>query len=439
QPPTGLAELTPASTDGKGQSFTTSVPAFAVIRDPSFGNPDKFFLFIGSGPTAPDFTGLKGTAVTSAAPLRLFSYDLGCVSGEVPRPADCGADTITPLTVMGGNTELDFSNVGGLGKGAKSFAGDLIASDFNLNDKAEAVYFGSVRDEGGAAPIEFKGSLWKLAMNENPDPTTWKPEMMFDVGLPVLARPTIGLNDRSAPEVYIGTGRLLSKDDLSTVDQQLIAGMIDPELLPAGDPQSPFTLPLTKADLENVTNVQVCADLTSVLCIYNTVTGDPSGATTYDELQMLFNEAPPTGKAGFYRNLSAPGASPAERVVSAQALLGGVLITNAFTPGMSICNNVGTAEEFALNYKSGSGDPSLASATNGFGFGKNPVTGFANTSVSLGAGLPASPSLHVGTGTGDNGVTACTQTSTGAIICQKIDVLGKVLSGELSWREPLDQ
>lgn len=449
QPPVVLAELTPASTDGNGQSFTTSVPAFAVMRNPSSGNPDKFFMFLGSGPTAPANDGLKGTAVTSTAPLRLYAYDLGCLTGVVS--SGCGTPSNSaPIK------SFDFSN-GGVVTGAKnSFAGDLIASDFNLNDQAESVYFGSVRDpQNGSSPIEFQGSLWKLALNENTDPTTWKPELMYDTARPIVARPTLSLNARGAPQVFVGTGRLLAKDDLTTTGQQQILGIIDPELLPVGDVQSAFALPLKPGDLENVTNVQVCGDINNKLCTYGAVTGDPSGATTFAQLQMLFNEAPAIGgKAGFYLNLTVPpgpkvivksdgtqdsmAVGGAERVVSAQSLLGGVLISNTFIPGVGICNNVGNAVEYALNYQSGTGDPGFVSATGTSGFGKD-AGGNVITASNLGAGLPASPSLHVGTGTGNREVTACTQTSTGAIICEKINALKGVLSGEVSWREPLDQ
>ena len=444
QPPTVLAELHPGSDDGHGQSFTSSVPAFAVMRNPSAGTPNNFFMFIGSGPTGANGINPGGVspAVTSTAPLRVFAYDLGCITGLKKAPDGCGATDTTPLTVTGSKTEFDLSNVGGTSKGTASFAGDLIASDFNLNGRAESVYFGSVRDPGTTAPVDFGGSLWKIRLGENTDPTTWTPELVYDVDKPIAARPTIGLNNRGAPEVYAGTGRVFSKDDLATTGKQQILGMIDPELLPSGDAQGDFALPLVAANLEDVTKVTVCADITNALCTYEAVTGDPSGKTTFADFYFLFDKSKADGgKAGFSYDLSAPGTSPAERVVSAQALLGGVLITNTFIPGVSICNNVGTATEFAMNYKTGSADPNLAQAKagSGFGFGFNKTTGVANISTSLGAGLPAAPSLHVGTGTGTHGITACTQTSTGAVICQKIATLGTVLSAELSWREPLDQ
>lgn len=433
QPPTVLAELHPASDDGDGQSFTTSVPAFAVMRNPSSGTPNKFFLFIGSGPTGADNSGVS-SAVTSTAPLRLYAYDMGCFTGQ-----SGGCSATAPIR------SFDLSNAGAVGEAKNSFAGDLIASDFDLDAQAEAVYFGSVRDPGkGGSPVEFEGSLWKLALDENTDQATWKTELMYDAQKPVLARPTIALNNRGAPEVYIGTGRLLSKDDLSTTTQQQIVGMIDPDpgVLPAGDAQSDFTLPFNKngSDFEDVTNVMVCGDTTGKLCTLNTVTGDPSGAKTFSDLEILFDKSKANGgKAGFFLNLTAPGTSPAERVVSAQALLGGILITNAFTPGMGVCNNVGTGVEFAMNYRTGTGDPSfIPSDGSGTGFGMN-AGGMVNVSTSLGAGLPASPSLHVGTGTGNRELTACTQTSTGTIICEKISTLSGVLSREVSWREPLDQ
>lgn len=445
QPPTVLAELHPASDDGNGQSFTSSVPAFAVMRNPSSGTPNQFFMFIGSGPTGANGVNPAGVsaAVTSTAPMRVYAYDLGCLTNQTTKPTDCGATAVTPLTLAGSKTSFDFTNVGGTGMGAKSFAGDLIASDFDLNARAEAVYLGSMQDPGtGKTPIEFSGSLWKINLAENTDPTTWKAELMSNVGKPISIRPTLGLTSIGSPEVYIGTGRLFSKNDLSTIGQQQILGMIDPEELPGGTVQTGFGLPISVAgDLENVSNVAVCGDTTNTLCTYGTVTGDPSGATTFDQFEQMFNSAktatPIAGKAGFVYNLIAPGTSPAQRVVSAQALLGGVLITNAFTPGVSICNNVGIAMEFVMNYQTGSGDPAFSTST-GAGFGLD-ANGNVSVSASLGAGLPAAPSLHVGTGTGEHELTACTQTSTGAIICQKITTLSSVLSKELSWREPLDQ
>ncbi|MBS0430799.1 MAG: hypothetical protein JSS21_00110, partial [Proteobacteria bacterium] len=162
QPPKVLAELTPASTDGYGQSFTTSVPAFAVMRNPSSGTPNRFFMFIGSGPTGANGANPAGVsvAVTSTAPMRVFAYDLGCMTNQSTKPSDCGATSTTPLQVGASKAaSFDFTNVGGTNLGAKSFAGDMIASDFDLNARSEALYFGSMQAPATAIPpIEFSGS-----------------------------------------------------------------------------------------------------------------------------------------------------------------------------------------------------------------------------------------------------------------------------------------
>ncbi|HEY3520944.1 MAG TPA: hypothetical protein VGK80_07875, partial [Rhodanobacteraceae bacterium] len=74
-------------------------------------------------------------------------------------------------------------------------------------------------------------------------------------------------------------------------------------------------------------------------------------------------------------------------------------------------------------------------------FGVDETTGVASVSTDLGAGVPSAPSLHAGAPDQNNShtITACTQTSTGAIICQKVTSLLSVTSGEISWRQPLDQ
>ncbi|MGN6312548.1 MAG: pilus assembly protein [Rhodanobacteraceae bacterium] len=469
QAPTVLAELSPASTSadstttGLGvQSYTTSEPAFAVEGEGT--SSPRFFMFIGSGPTqaAP-----QGTAVTSTQPLRVYAYDLACFAGT---GTGCPTNPSTPLTLGvnsdGSNkTTFDLSNGGADAHGKNSFAGDLIASDFNLDGNAEAVYFGSVRDDRTDSPRNYSGSLWKISLNGSSDPTQWSAQLMYDPQAPITARPTLGLNSRGAPMVYGGTGRVLDGSDLETNGQQYIFGMIDPYLLPSGDPQSDFaTSPapspmIAASNLLDITNIGVCVQVVAGSCstqgaLVNSQSGSttPSGASTvpsdvtnFTELQALFScpQTPPAtgstcgsdaGKAGFVYDLSAPTGKPSERVISAQALLGGVLVTNTYTPDISSCVALGTGQEYAQDFETGTANPAATM------LGVN-ANGTGITSVSLGPGLPSAPSLHAGAGSQSNSkaVTACTQTSTGAIICQKVASIYPVTSGEVSWREPLDQ
>jgi type IV pilus assembly protein PilY1 len=406
-------------------TYTSSIPAAAIFRDNTTGSPNKFFLFTGSGTTDNGGVGKTegGNAVASTS-LKIRAYDLEDLTATL---RSATPEKIFDLTSIGGTTD-------NATPGAKSFAGDLIASDYNLDGRSEGVYFGSVQDKGANG---FGGSLWKLSFMTDglpdPDPDNWTPQRVIsDLELPITIRPTVGRNDRGAPMVFFGTGRAYTKSDLASTAQQKIVGLIDTSLLSSSDQQYKL-LPLAMADLLDVTGVDVFTD--------NSVSGGGSDAdgnsiNTFNKLLGSFDTAT---RLGWYQDLTAPTSStdktPAERVVSAQSLLGGVLLTTTFFPGIDTCTDVGRGVLYGLNYKSGTASP-----TEQF-FGTTNVGGkqAVNKSTDMGPGLPAPPSLHVGEGTGKSKVTACVQTSTGAIICKEITTLKSVLSSEVSWHEPLDK
>ncbi|MGE7138322.1 pilus assembly protein [Luteibacter sp. NPDC031894] len=403
--PRVLAELTFPGTR------TTSQPAMAVIRDVPTGDPNQFYLAIGSGPT-------DAGRVGSSANLRVKIYNMKDLTAATP--------TVSPTTIdLGAGDDA----------GKKSFAGDLIASDFNLDGKAEAIYFGSVYDRG---TNEFGGHFWKIAINGEPDVTKWGTAAgtgrMLNMGstdapdgMPVTIRPTLARNERGAPMAFFGTGRLFTTADKTTAGQQRIYGLIDTSLLTSDDPQAKTTVAL--GNLVDVTNLNIFSDK-SVTGVPTDSTLIPKDTNTFDALSSVFDS--PT-VAGWYRNLQVNGTNPSERVVSAQALLGGLLLTTTYVPGTSICTGLGNAYLVASNYKTGTADPGAAVFGTGTGGRINDATG-------LGQGLPAPPSLHAGSaGESNNGskkVTACTQTSTGAIVCKDVATLKPVTSGETSWREP---
>ena len=401
--PTVLAEITLPGTR------TTSIPAVVAVRDVTSGTPNKFFVAIGSGPTDPK-------RVASSAPLKVTVYDSATLAAAT--------HSVTPVRVFDLSATSDKAN--------KSLAGDLIASDFNLDGLAESLYFGSVHDNGSD---NFGGHFWKIAVNGNQNVATWTPSLMLDMtdgtvapdGLPVTIRPTLARNNRGAPMVFFGTGRLYDSNDKATSKQQRIFGLVDTSLLVAGDPQ--FGTADAMGNLINVTNIGV---FNSVGHAVNGIAGsglDSSSVTNFEALESAFDKA---GVAGWFLNLSTFGTNPSERVVSSQTLLGGILLTTTYIPGTSICTGLGTAALFGLNYATGTGNPDVGL------FGS--TNGKVNTSLDLGQGLPAPPSLHVGNTTDSNGqkkVTACVQTSTGAIVCKDVATLNSVTSGEASWREPV--
>jgi type IV pilus assembly protein PilY1 len=398
-PPVLLAEI------GFPGTRALSTPAVAMIRDVTTGSPNRFYLAVGSGPTDP-------SRVASAQNLRVNIYDVATL-----------VSTHSPVALQ------SFDLGSGVADGQKSFAGDLIASDYNLDGKAEGIYFGSVRDTG---TDEFGGEFWKVTINGEPDPSKWTAGEMLNLGgtsgMPVTVRPTLGRNSRGAPMVFFGTGRLYTTKDKATSGQQRIYGIIDTSLLTPDDPQAKTVL--GQDTLADVTDIDVHTNQA-----VNGVPEDgliPAGTSTFSALESVFDDPK---VAGWFRNLEQGGTNPAERVVSAQSLLGGLLLTATYVPGTSICTGLGTSNLFGLNYKTGTADPGGFMGTGG---SDNTL---ANPSIALGQGLPAPPSLHAGdTGNDRNGskkVTACTQTSTGAIICKDVVTLDPVTSGETSWREPL--
>nr|MDJ0871901.1 hypothetical protein [Gammaproteobacteria bacterium] len=114
---------------------------------------------------------------------------------------------------------------------------------------------------------------------------------------------------------------------------------------------------------------------------------------------------------------------------------GGILLTPAFTPNPDLCGAEGTSALYGLYYKTGTATQfpvfgKKSCGTCGWGSVEESVS-----SISLGAGLASTPSVHVGEGMGDKQVTVIEQTSTGAIVVEQASTVGRVKSGEMSWRE----
>ncbi len=378
-------------------TYTSSVPAVAMFRPKNQTNPDpsKFFLFTGSGTTDNGGVGkVEGGSAASTVSVKIRSYDLASVGTAVPART------------------LDFVNTGSTGAGDTSFAGDLIASDFDLDGVAESLYFGSVK--GAAAP--FGGSVWAIDFGGSVKPTDWtRRSVISGLDRPVSVRPTLGINDAMQKMVFFGTGRAYTKGDMADTQRQRVVGVVD------------STTAATYTGLFDVTNVVVDTS--------GNVTGlgsDSTIKTTFD-LQNSIG----SGRGWTYQlsNTSGTTTIPSERVISAQALSAGVLLTTSYIPGTDTCTDQGDGFLYGMNYRTGSPDPALVSFLGTVSSTSNKL----NRNVSLGAGLPSQPSLHRG-GTGEGGkdkLRVCVQTSSGAIICYDVKGLQGVNSGEISWREPL--
>ncbi|MGN6329266.1 MAG: pilus assembly protein [Rhodanobacter sp.] len=439
QPPTVLGEITMGT-------YTTAAPAFSVHREAD--GKLHYLLTIGSGPVdngGPNgSSGDKPVAAANGSKLEVRVYDL----------ADIVAKKSAAVATL--STGPD-----------NSFAGDMVASDFDLNNSSEAVYFGVVTNPSdpdlSKATGVFGGGLWKLDMNTAPadedgnaatvpdtsDPGTWKLEQVIDTEQPVTIRPTLALDPTGRAMVYFGTGRSFTTNDDSGssyqgVQQQYIYGVSDNSLLSwlsSDCKEMPATGPLFDAS-----TIEVAADDNSISGLPEDVDA-LKDATTLDALAgVLTSIDKDTGcyaYSGWKMKLAAGDRSasvqqPSERIVSSQVLYNGILLTPSYIPAnlaartaakQSECNPVpvpGTSNLYGMNYVTGTADPSLAKTFGSSG-------GNISRKVGLGSGKASSPVLHVGNGK----VTAAFGISGGTKL-QQIGALGAASNGEISWREPMD-
>jgi type IV pilus assembly protein PilY1 len=444
QPPVVLGEITTGT-------FTTSSPAFSVHREQS-DQSLHFLLTIGSGPAdngGPN-NGPKPVAAPTGSNLSVSVYDLGKLAAN--QVATAPAAIASEVTLTTGPS--------------KSFAGDMLASDFNLNDSAEGVYFGVVTNPATGSPTPaFGGGLWKLDMNGGPatnadksanlpdssDPSSWKLVKVIDAGQPVTIRPTVGVDATGRPMVYFGTGRSFTLDDdsgktLQGAQQQYIYGVSDNSLQLGLDSTCQKTP--TVSTLFGASDVSVKAD--------GSVTGVPTALSTVTSLtglEQALTAIDPSTTCYAYSGWRLPLAAgsiagaadgsgsekPSERVVSSQTLLGGILLTPTYVPpskadiaasGTTDCAPVpvpGKSNLYGLNYQTGTASPSLSGS-----FGTS--SGAVNRSVSLGAGKASSPVLHT-----SNGKVSAAFGISGSTRLADIGTLSGAQNGEISWREPVDK
>ncbi|NOY62954.1 MAG: hypothetical protein GXP10_07375 [Gammaproteobacteria bacterium] len=368
-PPSLIAEISP-----ENLGFTTSFPTAMAIRE-NDGSPNQWYLIFGSGPTN------LGTA-TSSQTGRIFIYDLN-----------------------------DKNFVGGYGgNGTKnaldgnSFVGNPVTADWNLDYKADALYFGTA---AGAAASP-SGKLYRLLINGESDETAWpSPDLLLDAGQPMLVTPALGIDSKLNRWIFQGTGRLFVSEDEASKAQQSLYGVIDKN----GEVGSNAT---AKADLLNVTAAVVKGD------------GSVSGVGSVSDFDSLETAVESAG--GWQRDLPVSSTKSAERMVSELALLSKVLFAAAFTPDTDQCNAEGASVLYGLNFTTGTASPTLPT------FGTD-SGGISTPSVYLGVGLAATPSLHAAAGLNSNQVNILVQTAQGEIIQMDANTGSSAHSGETSWRE----
>lgn len=447
-PPTLLGEI--QTPDG---SFTTVYPAVMTFKDKTANAPNKWYLVFGSGPNS-----LTTGESSANAKLYIFDLDEFSIPGQtVSKPAAC------TITTSGSAMEVISCDTGQ----TNSFMGTPMVVDWDLDYKADTLYFGTV---GGVS--SNKGRVFRLAADNNEDPILWSgPNTLIDVAQPVYAPPTAAVdsNDLTTANkwVFFGTGRLIVNDDKTSTTTQSLYGVKDTGAI------------ILSNELVDVTNVEVQnnGDLVwtptaetgqDVLNRLNFNSVVKTASQTYFDIldsemsqYACYDNAPVTtyhttatscdttctaicsSRKGWKLNLlpitGTAGVAPATRMLNQQALLGEILFSSAYQPSIDLCVSEGESRLYGISYKTGTalGDTAVFGTENYI----DPSTGLETPYetnkryINLGFGMATSPAIHSGSGSGDAEVSVFTQLSTGTIIRQAAKTEGKVRSGKKAWRE----
>ncbi|MEX2515561.1 MAG: PilC/PilY family type IV pilus protein [Gammaproteobacteria bacterium] len=406
QPPKVLAELTPPNLQ-----FTTSFPTVALIGSPTgTKDTDNWYLIFGSGPNN------LGT-ITSSQRARLYAYDLERLGAGA---ADNGVVTAGDFTADG----LD------LGVQADGqFVGNPVTSDFDIDMRAEAMYFGTIGDVDAD-----EGKLWRMAIAENGSPADWgSPHILLNTDQPFLAQPSLTIDEFSQEWIIASTGRFFSNPDKASTSQQTLYGFKEPNDL--SDATS--NIAVDPANLLDVSDAVVFTD--------GNVDSDGDGTNdmTFDELeQCTTGQTTCDGNIyqGWKRDYVANSLDPSQRSINRSAVLGGIVFNTAFTPTEDLCGAEGTSILLGLAFNTGTTIPEGVFGTEACSTCPDGVFE-SKGEISLGFGLASSPSIHVGKPGQDDlpgKVTVVIQKSTGEISSDEAQTSGGLRSGEISWREFID-
>ncbi|MDY0220206.1 MAG: PilC/PilY family type IV pilus protein [Desulfobacterium sp.] len=391
KPPKLLAEI--QVPDG---SFSTSYPAAFTVNDKSMIN--KWFLSFGSGPT----NLAKGDSDQNAM---FYAFDLDEISNPGSSSSSSAIGGGTPISVGTGGSMRVLSCDTGI---ANSFVGDSTSVDWDLNYKADSVYFGVMGNSEAT-----HGRLMRFAINEEQDWNSWNsPATFINTSQPVLSGVTPGMDESGNKWIFFGTGRFFVSSDQNSTVTQSIYGVKE-----AG-------IEISKTDLIDVSAAQVKS--------YGDLAIAVGTSTTINDLEENIE----LNYKGWYLDLppinGTKGTAPSTRVLNSSALSGGVLFTPAYQPGIDPCTGEGFSRLYGLYYKTGTARSSLST----FGNGIDPSgVEYAIPFIELGHGFATTPSLHTGSETGDKELSVFTQLSTGTIVQTKAKT-GSVRSGLESWIEP---
>lgn len=298
-----------------------------------------------------------------------------------------------------------------------TFLGDLISLDRDLDYRADAVYGGSVINDG---TLPWRGRMYRLTsggcMSAPCSADTWGynlsgsriPTEVLDnftpypSGLaieagPMMAAPAVTVDDANRIWLFFGTGRFFSNNDKTNSEPQRLYGVKDFVL--SGTCSEAGVATCKVAQLVNVSDVSICT-----VCATGTNQVTSSALSSVTKLQGSDPTTTLQGlvqtKDGWFTNL----VTNRERSITSPTILGGIVFYPTYVPQDDICKSAGDGYLYGLFYQTGSAmsTPVLGTYTSG-------SSEIANTKVAIGegTGLLSVMAVHIGAqGSGAGGTGA---------------------------------
>ncbi len=397
KPPQLLAEISHPEL-----GFTTSRPALVKRRvagvdasgEADWDSPlqNQWYLVFGSGPAGSNSPALRSALEqgTSDQNLRVFVYDLknkSLVSGFDPLVTSFSA----------------------------TYAGEMVAEDWDHDYQDDAVYFGTVETGGN----RLAGKLLRLKLTAMLGNSTL--DVFLDAGQPIMAAP-LTLSDKSGHWLYAGTGRLLTNSDNRDTSANYFYGVQEP--LNAADNLTYGKV--SQSNLVDVGAVEVFADGSirqQGVSGFEPFSVDSQNIGSFALLQEVI-----AAKGGWKLPLNHNGIDPSGRSINRASRLFTQILFTSYSPPADSCSIDGSSFFDAVHYQTGTAAPDGV-------LGRVYVDDLdierSLKSVSLGAGYASSPVVHQG----DAGkLTAVTQGAGGSIKSTNFDY-SFATQGRQSWRQ----
>ncbi len=436
-PPTVLGEI-----NFPHLGYTTCYPTVATMKDKveTTGSPNRWFLIFGSGPAEADGSpgttaGVSLSDAVSDQKAKLYVVDLVELAKNKSLKT---LNTSGVLTTIDPPTPPALPQPGyyksfetdGINEGDNNaFISDPITVDYDLDYKADAVYFGTVSYNEAAAGTEWGGKLRRIVINDDINTANWTSDsILVDLEKstndpaagtyqPITAAPTVGLDPDGNNWVYFGTGRYFVRSDKDIINQQTFYGIKEPRVTSGSGLVNSYDK-VELNTLYNSTFIEVKADT-------HEVSGGPVPPSGTAGSPKTWNDFVLASKSfrGWYYNFQ----ESLERNLGQAALFGDLTTFTSYVPSNDICTYEGSSNLYALYYLTGTApDKTVLNDI------KNPSPTNNIKKISLGTGLVSKPSIHVGT---KEGSTVFVQSSDGSIIPVDEKNPGNTKSGRTAWSQ----